>query len=327
MFVRISYLKPVGMRYEIDTKYLKYIVDGQIWEGAYKPNIPTVDLKVAKEIVQERLALQGEKSIRLLLHGETKIPMTDEGREYLASPEGGQRIAAAAILVNSWTMNALVNFILVIKTKNFPINAFQNPKRAKEWLLKTNISAPETTIMTKSHGQQQFDHLFDQSPAMAFILDHRGLVVRASFQACKQLGYTEEQLTGRPFSRITKGEYALVDGLGRPILVELKKTLFPEDMGAYPETLVIATEINAAAVDRTTAIVAATQAFGLKDSQFRLIELIVSGCTTKEIAEILGRKPRTIESRRKALLKKLHVEKTAELIQKVNDLGIVQKKP
>ena len=315
------------MPYDIDTKYVKYIVDGPIWEGMYKPNIPTIDLEIAKEIVRERLMLQGDKSIRLLLHGEVRVPMTDQGRKYLAGPEGRQRIAAAAILFSSWTSSAVVNFVILINAKHFPLSAFQNRQRAKQWLLKTDVVAAETAGTTKSLSQQYFDHLFNCVPLSLFVIDQDGKIVQANTKGCADLGLEKTQMLGKSLSVLTQDKDALYDTQGgKPLSVKLEKYPFPAGVDGKHETLVVAVEA-APWISPSIRIYPNPNIakYGLTDADLKVIALLPLGLTSEDMAKLLGLSKRTVENRREVIRRKLNAENVAALIQKLNDLDLLGK--
>jgi PAS domain S-box-containing protein len=312
------------MPYEINTKYVKYLVDGPIWEGMYKPDIPLIDLDIAHEIVRERLVWQDGKCILLLLHGEMKLRMTPEARAYLASQEGSENIAAAAILFNSRTMAAVLNFLLLFQAKNLPLATFQNRLKARQWLLKASTIGPEPQASRKSRIQQQFDHLFDTVPLMMFVVDEQERIVVANAHVYERLGYTASALIGQTLSAVR------FEHLGQPLQVTFDKTRFPGGGQGYEEYLVIALEPGQGVPGGLTRLTRPNPAIafhGLTETDLRVIRLLPLGLTSRGMAKLLGLSHRTVEFRRDLIKKKLNVDarNVAALIQKLNDLDLLGK--
>jgi two-component system, NarL family, response regulator NreC len=61
----------------------------------------------------------------------------------------------------------------------------------------------------------------------------------------------------------------------------------------------------------------------LSDRELEVLQLVSEGKTTKEIADELFVSTRTVETHRVNMMKKLHVQNTAELIKKSAHLGLI----
>ena len=61
----------------------------------------------------------------------------------------------------------------------------------------------------------------------------------------------------------------------------------------------------------------------LTNREKEVLGLIATGCTVRNMAEILGVEPTTIDFHKRNLKSKLNVKKSTELIRKAYDLGIV----
>jgi len=61
----------------------------------------------------------------------------------------------------------------------------------------------------------------------------------------------------------------------------------------------------------------------LTATEINILKLIASGMSSKEIARLLHRSPRTIENHRAHLMKKLDVDNSIELIQRAIKMGLI----
>ncbi len=89
---------------------------------------------VAKKIVTERRAFTKGKKIPALILSQGVISMEKPAREYFASTEGIDGLAASAIVVNSAFSSALGNFFLIVNKTKLPVKIFADVRRAKRWL-------------------------------------------------------------------------------------------------------------------------------------------------------------------------------------------------
>lgn len=338
------------MMYEIDTPHVHYTVDDDfIWEAQYKEGIGLITKEIAETIVADRLLYQGGKPCRLLLHGETKINMTPAARRVFSGPEGTKGIAAAVILCNNWTARLVMGFLAFIKKSGPPMAIYQDDRLAKDWLRKRSLGVPEPGVEEKSPGLRYADHFFDVSPQIQILLGKNNTISRVNPAACRRLGYTEDQLGGRPITYLTKGELNLYDRDGRAIPVRFDQSLLPAGVGGRRETLLVFRDIGAPALrelvekaadendnpqDRRR-LKAALKAFdiqsvsqvmkdyNLKEKDLEIIRLVSIGLSTKDIALIFGNSCRTIETQKKDIYRKLGVKNGPEMIQRANELGLL----
>lgn len=128
------------MPYDVDTPYVRYTLhDNAILEARYKEDVLFITKEMAKVIVTGRLSLQKGLSYRLLMHAQKRIHMSPAARNHFTGPDGNKGIAAVAIMVDSWTVNMVSRFILMIKKPDFPMETFRDIRKAKAWLLKQEI--------------------------------------------------------------------------------------------------------------------------------------------------------------------------------------------
>lgn len=227
-----------------DTPFVRYVLhDHSIIEATYKKGIPLITKELAQRIVSERLALQGGKPYRLLLHGDIEAHISAEAKRFFSSPEGTAGIVAAAILVNRWSLLAVSKFIMAFQRSDFPMYIFRDTREAKNWLLKNSIQTEVWDTHPKSLSQQYVDYLFNRSPEMQMILSEHETIIRVNSTACQRLGYTEEQLIGRPLSDLTRGELKnIYDNMNQPIPVQIDLSSLPMGHGGRSETFLIARE-------------------------------------------------------------------------------------
>lgn len=62
----------------------------------------------------------------------------------------------------------------------------------------------------------------------------------------------------------------------------------------------------------------------LTATEINILKLIANGLSSKEIAQLLHRSPRTIQNHRAHLMKKLNVENSVELVRQAEALGLVE---
>lgn len=121
-----------GEIFENDNVRLEFRND--VVYGWYKAQ--SVDLEVAKDIVESRKKFTKNEPVRILVMQSGLKGIKKEARAYLSSDESIEGIIAAAILSNSAFQRHLANFfvaITVIRPK-VPTKLFSDEKDALEWL-------------------------------------------------------------------------------------------------------------------------------------------------------------------------------------------------
>lgn len=339
------------MSFEIQTPFLHYTVhDEFILEAEYKKDIPLITKEMAESILEERLLFQGGRSYRLLMHGETKVSITAAAKSHLSGPKGLEGIAAVAVLFDNWTVYNVVRFIARFKKSIIPIAIFRDHQSAKEWLLEKDLGVSEPEVSHKSTGQQYADHLFDLNPTMQIILSENETIARVNEAVCLRLDYSEEELTGKPFAELTRGGSALCDSHGLPVPVRFDLSKLPSGLGGHRETLVTAWETSVPAIrdlvskaatsnpdpESRPLLEAAVKALtplvseeSVESAEVKLtarereiVNCMSNGMTAREMADLFGKSPRTIDAQKRGIFKKLKAKNGVEMMKRVNELGL-----
>ncbi len=116
-----------------DAAYIHFAITDGILICTYKKGL-RINLEVAKKIVTERIAFTKGKKVPALILSQGVISMEKPAREYFASTEGIEGLAASAIVVNSAFSSALGNFFLIVNKTKLPVKIFANVRRAEKWL-------------------------------------------------------------------------------------------------------------------------------------------------------------------------------------------------
>jgi hypothetical protein len=118
---------------ELDTPFICFSIKNNIVVCRYKKNLH-INLVMAREIVQARIAFTGGKKMPALIISQGVTSVDKSAREYLASDEGIEGLVASAIVVNTPFSNVLSNFFLKVNKTKLPVKIFSNTSRAEKWL-------------------------------------------------------------------------------------------------------------------------------------------------------------------------------------------------
>ncbi|QHT66840.1 hypothetical protein GXP67_09300 [Rhodocytophaga rosea] len=105
-----------------------------ILHGIYK--VDKVDLQTAKMATQERLSFTLEKSYPVLTDYSKVKDTTKEARDYLSTEEPSKGIKAIALIIDSSVGKVIYNFFIALNKPDYPMQVFNDPLQAKEWLKK-----------------------------------------------------------------------------------------------------------------------------------------------------------------------------------------------
>lgn len=109
-----------------------YLKDGIVF-GGYQPEL-RMDLAVAKRTVEHRLTVSDGVTRPLLVDTRNLKYVEDDAREYLASKEAGQYVAALAVLTNTPIQNLFANFYMKLNKPPMPTRLFASKEKAIRWL-------------------------------------------------------------------------------------------------------------------------------------------------------------------------------------------------
>ena len=99
--------------------------------AVYKSDLK-IDLKIAIEVVQQRIAFQNGNSYLNLVDARQVKSATKEARDYLAKHDEG--IIASAIIGKSAISNMIINMFITFSKPAVPVKAFQDKENALRWL-------------------------------------------------------------------------------------------------------------------------------------------------------------------------------------------------
>jgi len=127
--------------------------------------------------------------------------------------------------------------------------------------------------------------------------------------------HADDRLLAEAFRCGGKG-YVLKQSAGEELILAIKQVL----AGHKYVTPLIATEW----VQDLTEQIGEKQRLSLTPRQREVLQLVIEGCTMKEVATRLGISTRTAESHKYEMMEGLGVESTAELIQYAIKLGLTR---
>ncbi len=109
------------------------VIQDEILIVVYKTGIE-INKKIAEEIVSSRLLFTHHKKMPAIIISQGVVSIDKPAREYLASPEATEGLAATAIIVNSPFSRFLGNFFIEVNKTKMPVKIFSNLPQAKNWL-------------------------------------------------------------------------------------------------------------------------------------------------------------------------------------------------
>lgn len=117
-----------------ETDYMVYEKNNYILKAKYKPGV-LVDLKIAKQIVSDRLKFTGKEDLVVLIYDEGITNVDREARLYLASEEANKHIKAGAIINKSPFTSVVGNIFIKLNKPAIPCKLFSNEEKAVKWLV------------------------------------------------------------------------------------------------------------------------------------------------------------------------------------------------
>lgn len=116
----------------LDTEYITFQLEEGVLHATYKSVEVTED--IAKEVVKTRKAYCDYKTYPHLLMETSVAKITKEARDYFATDESTEGVAAGAIIVKSAFKMTLLNFFLKVSKPEVPARLFTNKEDAIQWL-------------------------------------------------------------------------------------------------------------------------------------------------------------------------------------------------
>jgi hypothetical protein len=115
-----------------ENQTITYELEGGILTGTFRSEF--YDLEEMRQLVQYRLNAIGGKAYPTIANIISIKKLTKETRDFLASEEGCEGIAALAILINSSIGSMIGNFWIKINKPLRPTKLFTEEGEAKKWL-------------------------------------------------------------------------------------------------------------------------------------------------------------------------------------------------
>lgn len=119
------------MNHQFDSSYAAYKIENSIAVVTYKS--VTVDLILAKQIVQERLLFYDGKEYPTLADIRDANSFTKEARDYFAK-EGTKGIRALAIITGNYLTVITANLFITFSRPIIPTKVFNAKEQAMKWL-------------------------------------------------------------------------------------------------------------------------------------------------------------------------------------------------
>jgi len=104
--------------------------------------IDTLDIDLVKNFVDLRLEVTGKEHYPLLINMKKTKKIPKEARDFLASEKGGERVIAAALLIDSMLTATLANFFLKVNKPVVATKLFTDEEEAIQWLKTIKKSNP-----------------------------------------------------------------------------------------------------------------------------------------------------------------------------------------
>jgi PAS domain-containing protein len=153
----------------------------------------------------------------------------------------------------------------------------------------------------------------DHYPKLTY--DHHRVINKVNDAFCRMTGYTEAELLGQPFAKVSNDGKELFDRQSRLLRVSLEVSQCPVGRDGWCDSLVCVVLPERSRTDLAT--------LGMTPQDLVMIQYLTAGMTVGKAAIKMEVPQRTIEGRILQIRKKLEAKNIAQLIQKLNDLGVL----
>lgn len=116
-----------------ESTYVTFKIENSILIGIYRKDL-TIDLQVAKQIVQDRLSFVNNEVYPALADARYVKLATKEARDYFATKDGTLWMPALAILVGNHLTVIMANLFMRFSKPLIPTKAFRTREQALKWL-------------------------------------------------------------------------------------------------------------------------------------------------------------------------------------------------
>lgn len=114
-----------------ENKYVKYWIEDGYLFSEFK--VKEISLKAAKEIVNLRLKITGDKAFYTCVDGPLVKSIDKEARDYMASESAYKNIIAFAAVNSNSIARMISKFYLALKKPPLPTKIVSNKDEAKQW--------------------------------------------------------------------------------------------------------------------------------------------------------------------------------------------------
>jgi PAS domain S-box-containing protein len=171
---------------------------------------------------------------------------------------------------------------------------------------------------------------FQHAPDATLILADR-VILRASLRVETVFGWTPQELEGQSIRRLYPGQtdYQLIGERARKAMLA-EAVYRDERFMRRKDGQVVWMEGHGTALDRddpqrlaiwTYRPIEAGEGGQLTPTEKRIARYLVNGFTSKEIAQVLGSSPRTVEVHRANMIRKMKVRNSFELVSRLLSAG------
>lgn len=173
---------------------------------------------------------------------------------------------------------------------------------------------------------------FELAPVGMCVTEER-VVVLCNPAFAQMFGYAPQELTGQPLAPLypSEDEYLHIGRIGLPVMRE-QGTYGDERVMKRRDGSLFWCHVVGRALDRDAPFARAVWMFEdisprrrvageLTTREREIAQQLVCGCTSKQIARLLGLSPRTVEAHRARLMKKLGAASHGELVARLVGAG------
>lgn len=118
----------------IENNYVEFWIEDGIIIEIFKPEVTRINLKMAKEIVADRLKVTNGMTRPLFVDLANVKSADKEAREYFAGAESVYLVSASAFLLHSYVAWLLGKLFLSINKPKANIELFRAKTKAIRWL-------------------------------------------------------------------------------------------------------------------------------------------------------------------------------------------------
>jgi len=118
----------------IKNKYHEIWLEDGIIHGVYSPDLKTIDINIAKQLVNDRLKISQEIVRPVLADTSNVKSVTREAEKYMATGIAMQYLNATAILVHSRVAKLISNIYIRLSHPSIPTKVFIDKGKALTWL-------------------------------------------------------------------------------------------------------------------------------------------------------------------------------------------------